>query len=162
MNEKTTHSFEAITQAVRRLVKGEAGVVLMHLGEHASIFDILQKFDCKFGSIDEKETIMSEFYNAKQKEEEDVSTWSCRLEKILSQALINGKVKKTESDEMLHDMVYKGLRPELKDKAHYEKEKYKSFDDFRVVLRKIEREHIVDNPSLKTNTKNIYKKSTKT
>ncbi|CAC5411127.1 unnamed protein product [Mytilus coruscus] len=32
----------------------------------------------------------------------------------------------------------------------------------QVVLRKIEREHIVDNPSLKTNTKNICKKSTKT
>ncbi|CAG2217226.1 unnamed protein product [Mytilus edulis] len=31
-----------------------------------------------------------------------------------------------------------------------------------MVLRKIEREHIVDNPSLKTNTKNICKKSTRT
>ncbi|CAC5358294.1 unnamed protein product [Mytilus coruscus] len=35
-------------------------------------------------------------------------------------------------------------------------------ENTRVVLRKIEREHIVDNPSLKTNTKNICKKSTKT
>ncbi|VDI72934.1 Hypothetical predicted protein [Mytilus galloprovincialis] len=119
LNEKT-HSVEAITQAVSRSVKGEAGVVLMHLGEHASIFDILQKFDCIFGNIDEKETIMSEFYNAKQKEEEDVSTWSCRLEDILSQALNN--------------------------------------DEFIVVLRKIEREHIVDNPSLKPTLKTILEK----
>ncbi|CAC5400285.1 unnamed protein product [Mytilus coruscus] len=35
-------------------------------------------------------------------------------------------------------------------------------ENTRVVLRKIEREHIVDNPSLKTNTKNICKKSIKT
>ena len=131
----------------------------MRLGEKADIHEILCKMDCIFGNIDEKESIMSEFYNAKQKEDEDVAMWSCRLEDILSRAILTGKVKQSESDTMLHDMLWKGLKPELKDKSHYEKEKYTTFDDLRVALRKLEKEHQTDMPTLKSETKQTCKKT---
>lgn len=143
MNEKV-HSEQAIVQALRRSVKGEAGMVVMRLGEKAGLDEILYKMDSIYGQIDEKESIMLEFYQAKQKDDEDVSTWSCRLEDILSRAILTGKVKASEADSMLHDMLFKGLRPELKDKAHYEKERYTSFDELRVVLRKLEHDHLVE------------------
>ena len=119
MNEKT-HSVEAIRQAIRRSVKGEAGRVVMHLGENADIAQIIQKMDSVYGHIDEKESVMSEFYGSRQKPDEDVASWSCRLEDILDRAVRVGKVHYSEADSMLHDMLYQGLRPDLKDKSHYD------------------------------------------
>lgn len=139
MNEKT-HSVDAIRQAIRRSLKGEAGRVVMHLGENADIAQIIQKMDSVYGYIDEKESVMSEFYSSRQKPEEDVASWSCRLEDILDRAIKIKKVHPSEADSMLHDMLWKGLKPELKDKSHYEKEKYLTFDDLRVALRKIEKD----------------------
>lgn len=47
---------------------------------------------------------------------------------------------------MLHALLFKGLRPELKDKTHYEKEEYTSFDEFRVILGRLEHDHLVEYP----------------
>jgi hypothetical protein len=51
--------------------------------------------------IDDKTDVMTDFYNAKQMSDENVATWSCRLEEILGKAILIGKVKKAESDDML-------------------------------------------------------------
>jgi hypothetical protein len=72
--------------------------------------------------------------------DENVATWSCRLEEILGKAILIGKVKKAESDDMLHDKLWKGLKPELKHQCQYERENFKSFDELRIALRKLERD----------------------
>ena len=55
---------------------------------------------------------------------------------------MTGQVLENSADKMLRDMLWKGLRPDLKDITHYEREKYQSFDSLRVALRKIEKENI--------------------
>ena len=74
---------------------------------------------------------------------------------------MTGKVKQSESDTMLHDMLWKGLKAELKDKSHYEKEKYTTFDSLRVALRKLEKEHQTEThvPMFKPETKQTCKKT---
>lgn len=47
-------------------------------------------------------------------------------------------------DGMLYDMLYKGLKFEIKVIFYYEKERYKGFDDLRIVLRKIEKEKEIE------------------
>ena len=79
LTEKT-HSLEVIAQAIRRSLRGEAGKVAMRLGPHAKMGDVLEKMDSVYGVVEEKESLMGEFYNATQREDEVVSTWSCRLE----------------------------------------------------------------------------------
>ena len=71
---------------------------------------------------------MSEFYNARHKDSEDVSTWSCYLEGILDKAIYMRKVTADQSDPMLHDMLWKGLKPILKDVSPYEKDRHMTFD----------------------------------
>lgn len=52
-----------------------------------------------------------------------------------------GAVNPAMADEMLNDMLYKGLKPEIKAKiSQYEKERYNGFDDLRIALKKIEKE----------------------
>ena len=90
MNE--SYHPESIHHAIRRSLKGEASHIIMHLGPGASIPTIIQKLDSIYGTVDEKEDILSEFYNARQKEDEGCAQWSCRLEDILSKAVRKGLV----------------------------------------------------------------------
>ena len=78
--------------AIRRSLKGDAGRVVMGLGSRADIADILHKLTSVYGEVDDKETLMSEFYGSKQMKDEDVTTWSCRLENIIGRALKVGVI----------------------------------------------------------------------
>ncbi|VDI56916.1 Hypothetical predicted protein [Mytilus galloprovincialis] len=93
INDKT-HSKELITQSVRRSLKDPAGKVVMRIGPHAELSAILKKLDSVFGVVEEKESVMREFYNATQHEDEDISAWSFRLEDILEKAIQREKCKK--------------------------------------------------------------------
>lgn len=149
MQDKT-HSEENITQAVRRSLRGEAGRVIMNLGPDANLKKILSKLTSVYGDIQERESILQEFYGTKQGKNEDVSTWSCRLENIMQKAIKIGAVNPAMADGMLHDMLYKGLKPEIKAISHYEKERYTGFDDLRIALRKIEKEKEIELNGSKT------------
>lgn len=46
--------------------------------------------------MDEKGDIFSEFYKARQKEDEACACWSCRLEDIPSNAVLKGLVLSTQ------------------------------------------------------------------
>lgn len=142
--QEKTHAKELVAQAIRRSLKGEAGRVIMGLGPHADVTDILRKLTSVYGEVDDRETIMSEFYGSRQSKDENVTAWSCRLECIIGRALTTGTVSKPEADKMLHDMLWKGLKPELKAITHYEREKFNTFDELRVALRRIEKENKLD------------------
>lgn len=60
----------------------------MRLGPNATVNKIMYKLDSIYGTVEEKETLMANFYSARQQETEDISAWVCRLEDLLSKALI--------------------------------------------------------------------------
>lgn len=132
---------ENINYAVRRSLKGDAGMVAMHLGAKASIPDILHKLDSIYGAVEKKEDLLAQFYRARQDDTETVTKWSCRLENIIGRAVDRGLVQQKERNGMLHSMLWTGLKTELKDISGHKFDTIKDFDELRVVLRQIETDH---------------------
>ena len=129
-----THKSEALAQAIRRSLRGEASNLARRLGIGATIPQILEKFESVYGEVDTKEHLLAKFYSAKQEENEDVATLSCRLEDILSTAVERKLVDSSSVNEMLRNMFWQGLKPVLKDISGYKFEKIKDFDKLRVEL----------------------------
>lgn len=136
-----SYSPDVIHHAIRRSLKGEASRVVMHLGPGARISSIIQKLDSIYGTVAEKEDILSEFYSARQREDEECARWSCRLEDILNKAIQKNLIDRSQFEEMLRTMFFKGLRPSLKDICGHLYDKCKSFDELRTSVRKLEIEH---------------------
>ena len=131
---------EVIVQAIRRSVKGDASRVLMRLSPKAGIEDILNKFDSVYGITESKETLMAEFYSARQADEESITEWSCRLEDIMNRAVEKNLVKESEINGMLCSMFWSGMKQELKDLTAFKFEAIKDFDQLRTEIRKMEKD----------------------
>ena len=87
---KEKYSEEAIAQAIRRSLRGDAGKVAMRLGPEAKVDDILDKMESVFGSLERGEKVLEEFYSSRQRKDEDSMAWICRLEEIFRKAVIKG------------------------------------------------------------------------
>ncbi|KAL5008775.1 hypothetical protein ScPMuIL_014356 [Solemya velum] len=98
------------------------------------------KFDSVYGMVVIKETILLKFYGARQGENEDITSWSCRLEDILDRALERGLVTAGETIDMLRSMFWTGLLSDLKDISGHKYDSVKEFDKLRIELRMIEQE----------------------
>lgn len=132
---------DTVVYAVRRSLKGDAGMVAMHLGPSASVPDILRKLDSIYGGVENKEDLLGQFYRAKQSDGESVTKWSCRLEDLIGRAVEKGIVRPQDRNSMLHSMLWNGLRMELKDISGHKFDTIQDFDELRIALRQIERDH---------------------
>jgi hypothetical protein len=70
--------------------------------------------------------------------DEDISHWSCRLERIIGKCVDGGLVHHSEVDQQLHFMLWNGLKASLKAISGYKYDTIKDFDGLRVALRQIE------------------------
>lgn len=138
MKEKYTDS--VIAHSIRRSVKGEAARVIMRLGSDASVPEILHKLESIFGTIDTKASVLSQFFSARQREDEDVSSWGCRLEDLMNKAVCLKQVKPTETNDMLRNMFYEGLKASLQDTTGYIFDAVSNFDELRRAVRRKEEE----------------------
>ena len=127
--------------AIRRSLTGSAARLVIYQGLDKPLEDILDTLDSVYGSVDNKEQLLSEFYSARQKEDEDVTTWSSRLEDIIGKGLQKGIVQHSEVNTMLHAMLWTGLRQELKDISGHKYDTIQDFNKLRVALRQIEKDH---------------------
>ena len=134
------HTEETIRHVIRRSLKGEAAHVLKRLGPNATVQQILQKFDGVYGIVEAGEETLAEFYSARQKETEDVSTWGCRLEELLDRAVHAGVLGDKDTDEMLRKRFWTGLCPKLKEASRHKFDSIMDFDRLRVVVRTIAHE----------------------
>lgn len=136
-----TYGPDNITYAIRRSLKGEAGRVAMHLGPKATYAEIIQKLNSIYGVVESKEELLAEFYRAKQRDDETVTSWSCRLEDILGKAADKGLVRRQDMDSMLRSMLWTGLKTPLKDISGHKYDAITTFDELRVSLRQLEKDH---------------------
>lgn len=132
------YSEGVITQAVQQCLTGEAARVVVGLGGHAKVGDIIRKFDSIYGDLEKEEHILGEFYKTLQRDDEDVSTWGCRLEDLMNKAVKKGMIDPAVAYEKLRTRFWEGLRQELKDASGHKFDTIKDFDDLRVELREIE------------------------
>ena len=132
---------DMLNYAVRRSLKGDAGMIAMHLGPKASLDDIISKLDSIYGVVETEEDLLAQFYRARQEDDETVTQWSCRLENIMGRAVEKNIVTHFKSAHMLHNMLWNGLKTELKEISGYKYESIDDFDELRVALRQIEKDH---------------------
>lgn len=132
---------EIIAQSIRRSLRGDAGKVAMRLGPGATVTQILDKMESVFGTIERGETIMEQFYSARQEKGEDSMSWSCRLEEIYRKAVIKGVATKEDANEKLRSKFWNGLHQWIKDITGYKFDALTNFDELRKEIRLVEKEH---------------------
>ena len=103
---------DLITLGVRRSLKGEAGKLVMHLGEDATVDEILRKLERVYGVVESGAAILQRFYNSHQEDGESVAAYGCRLEDTISSAIDRGIVSRHQADEMLRNKFWSGLKDE--------------------------------------------------
>ena len=130
-----------INYAVRQFLKGEAGILSMHLGPKVSYTEVIQKLNSIYGVVESKEELLAEFYRTKQRAVETITSWSCRLVDILGKAADEGLVQRQEMDNMLRSMLRTSLKIPLKDISGHKYDTIDTFDELRVSLRQLEKDH---------------------
>ncbi|KAL3841536.1 hypothetical protein ACJMK2_019663 [Sinanodonta woodiana] len=144
--QQGSYPHDQVSRAIRRSLRGEAGRITMRLGPTASISEILSKLDSVYSNVDLKETLLADFYSARQKDNEDIATWTVQ----------KGLVKTSETNDMLKAMLWTGLKQTLKDVSGHKFDSLKTFDELRVALRRIESEHKQREDELKQNKKTTH------
>lgn len=104
-----------VMQAVRRSLRGNAADVLLHLGDSVTLDQLLEKMEVVFGEVLSAEQLLEGFYSAKQKANESVATWGCRLEELVDKARRKGAIEGSAVEAMLRTKFWSGLAsPEVK------------------------------------------------
>lgn len=135
------YSQDMLLQSIRRSLKDEPNRLVMHLGEEATVSDVLKKLDGVYGMVESGTTLLQQFYNTKQENEETVAAFGCRLEDILNKAVLRGAVRQEQADQMLRSKLWTGLRDErVRNASRYKYESIGDFDTLRAELRAMEQE----------------------
>ena len=111
MQRDGTYSEGSVLQTIRRSLKGKAGEVLLHLGDDVTVKEVLAKLELVFGNVLPAEAILERFYMARQEEGENVATWACRIEDLVTQ--LKGKDASAMPGTpagMIRSKFYSGLR----------------------------------------------------
>lgn len=129
-------------EVIRRSVKGEAATIARNLGPQTSIYSLLSKFQSMYGGVEKTEARLSQFYSARQKEDESVSSWCCRLEALFNKATEYGQDPSmiSRKDEILRNMLWTGLKHSLKIISGHKFDTCPTLNDLLVALRSFEQD----------------------
>ena len=97
-----------------------------------------------YGNAANRVDILKELYGAEQRNDEDVISWNCCLEDIIGRARDMRAIHPPEVKRMLHDILWNGLRKDLKDASGHKYDSIKDFDSLRVAIRQIEMKHTLE------------------
>ncbi len=139
--EDKLHPEESIRQTIRRSLRGQAARAARNIGLKANSKAILKKLEAVFGTVEVGQTLLSEFYAARQKKGEDVASWGCRLEDMINSIQDQGLAAKKDANEMLRTQFWTNLNQRLKDSSRHKFDSIKDFDKLRREIRVIEREY---------------------
>ena len=148
-----TFTEEQVMLGIRRAVKGTASDIIRRLGTCISVQTVIRKLNSTYGNIESEESVMPKFYSCTQGQD-DVNIYAVRLEDIYSQAVELGAVARNEM--LLKQVLYQGLKLELKHAAQYKFDTIQDYDRFKIELRKLEAE--LKQPEEKRKTCNVAQK----
>lgn len=125
-----------LAQAVRNSLTGKARKVLLTLKPSASTKEILKKMEDIYGNIRSGDSIIHDFYSAKQNRSESCSDWGVRIETLFYQALERSEIEEERKDRKLKERFLRGLYSEkLKSATRSAYESSGSFDNLRKKAR---------------------------
>ena len=73
-----------VLTAIKRSIKGQAQEIVLHMGEDATVNDIITRYDMMFGDVNPPHVLLAQFYSASQTPGESITDWYARLEDIAS------------------------------------------------------------------------------
>lgn len=101
-----------IAQAMRNSLQGQTRKVLLTIDPLASSEQILEKLEDIYGTTQTEDSIMQDFFNAKQEDNETTSEWALRLETIMQLAVEFGEILDSRKNALLKQRFWKGLASE--------------------------------------------------
>lgn len=121
---------------MRRTLRGRAGDALLNLESSVTVDKVLHKFQKLFGDVQKPEIFLEEFFSAVQLSSESITSWSCRLESMLTK--VSGL---QEEQQMLRSKFWSGLQDyTLKNAIRYKFESGVAYEELLVSARSIEEE----------------------
>ena len=132
-----TYTEASILNAIRRACKGTAADIIRRLGVKASLKEVIDKFDATYSQLETPESIMRKFYSCSQNGTENVTAYAERVEDLFSKAVEMGALLASQ-DIIMKNVLYQGLRPQLRQMATFKYDLIKDYSQFKVELRKIE------------------------
>ena len=72
-----------VLTTIKRSIKGQVQKLVLHMGESASVSDILRRFEMMFGDVNPPHVLLAQFYAAEQGANESITEWYARLEDIV-------------------------------------------------------------------------------
>ena len=127
-----------LIQVVQQSLRGKAATVATSVGPDGDISEIISKLEDMFGSVVREQSLLSVLYSARQREDEDVTPWACRLGWILNRASTHGSLSVSTRDDMLHNQLWSGLRADVRDKSTYIFDQGGSFGNLMRAFRRYE------------------------
>jgi hypothetical protein len=101
---------------------------------------VLNAFEKRFASVATAEAMLATFYSAKQKTDESVNSWGCRLESWLASPQLD-YLDNEQKHQMLRERFWRGLKSDMHRNALRHKfDGDCSYDDLLMVARAIELE----------------------
>ncbi|KAH3795181.1 hypothetical protein DPMN_148729 [Dreissena polymorpha] len=156
---KAIYSEMVVLQAIRKALKGQAKRIMLHLGPYATVEMIEMKLEDAFGNIASRDSILSHFFLAEQKETESIVEWGLRLEEMLLQASRKTAINASEKEDMLKRKFWRGLQnEELKNatRVHFESDisyadlqKKVRAEEFEIRVQREKKEKGKEKPSYK-------------
>lgn len=138
MMDSGLYQEDILRQAVRNSLSGKTRKILLTLNSKATTPEIVEKLESVYGNVTSGETVLAEFYSAKQRKEESVSEWGVRLEGVIQKAIDKGHVKWTQKEEMLKTRFWRHLYSE--ELRNATRMYYETTDDFESLRRKVRME----------------------
>ncbi|XP_053376603.1 trichohyalin-like [Mercenaria mercenaria] len=98
--------------------------------------DIIDKLESVYGNVRSGESVLTEFYMARQKRDEGIAEWGIRLESIIQTAIQKGHIQDSQKDEMLKTRFWRQLYNEdLKNATRMYFETARTFEELRRKFR---------------------------
>ncbi|XP_062602869.1 zinc finger CCHC domain-containing protein 18-like [Saccostrea cucullata] len=137
-----------IIQSIRRSLRGTAKTMLIPLGEKASVQEILDKLNILFGEVSNNAMIMQEFFNAYQFQGECATSFGCRLESMLQNAIDNGYLNESSKNDLLRHKFWTSLSSDrLKSQTRHKYDTLKNYDQLLLEIRRVEKEIMINKKS---------------
>ena len=133
-----THSNSDIESAAKKSLRGEAANIVRRLGIYADISTMIDKLDGMYGVVEDSESLLSQFYNAKQLPDEKVTSWGCRLEDLLDRADKQCPLQASAFNDMLCTKFWSGQLNHLKEKSRHLKDHIRDYNSLLIEIRRIE------------------------
>ena len=151
----------ALLHAIRRSLRGTAAEIMRCISDPLTVERVLSRLDITYGNVLSTEQLFQEFYSARQKPDESINDWACRLEALLTQLKEQGSLESSSARDMLCSKFWSGLSSsEVRMASRYKFDARVGFEELFKYVRSLDFEVRTENKSKKPVVKQMTQEQT--